>query len=148
MTLYAEDLKVGTEIDLGTYLLSREELIAFAKKWDPQPFHIDPGVAATGQFGDVIASGMHTLAVFQRLSILTAENQWAVIAGVQIRNLRFLAPVRPDTELRGWLRIEAVALEPERSRGLVTKRGVVFDGDTRVLEMTSDAYVWMRPRRT
>jgi len=142
---YAEDLCPGTERDLGSYRLTRNELIEFAERWDPQSFHVD--ASASGYFGDVIASGAHTLAIFQRLSVLSDESHWAVIAGVGLRDVRFLAPVRPDVELRGRSRVESVDLEPERRRGLVTKRGALFAGDTQVLDLTSAAYVRMRAAR-
>ena len=62
---------------LGSFTLTRAELIAFAERWDPQDFHIDPVAAAAGRFGDVLASGVQTLAIFRRLSVLAAESDWA-----------------------------------------------------------------------
>jgi acyl dehydratase len=87
-------------------MLTRAELIAFAERWDPQDFHVDPVAAGAGSFGDVIASGEQTLAIFQRLSVLAAEADWAVIAGTRLLDVRFLRPVRPDSTLSGGVRVE------------------------------------------
>lgn len=142
--IFAEDIEVSAEFDLGSYHVTRAELVTFAEQWDPHGFHTHPEIAARGRFGDVIASGAHTLAIAQRLSVLGVEGQWAVLAGVELRHVRFLAPVRPDTTLHGSLGVEAVVLDPPQNRGLVTKRTQLWDGDGLVLELTADAYVYMR----
>lgn len=142
--LYAEDIDEGAVLDLGSYTVATDELVNFARQWDPQGFHIDPDAAATGPFGSVIASGIHTLAIFQRLSVLAAERNWAVIAGVEMRRVRFRAPVLPGAVLSGRLRVDRVQLDPERNRGLVAKTGWLYDSDGCVIELNSDAYVRMR----
>jgi acyl dehydratase len=144
MSLYAEDIAIGAVLELGTHRVTKRELVEFASRWDPQDFHINDAAAQASRFGAVIASGVHTLAVFQRLSVLAAERQWRVIAGVELRTVRFLAPVRAGTELSGYLRIDDVVLDPTRGRGLVTKTGWLDDGDRRVIELVSDAYVRSR----
>jgi acyl dehydratase len=87
---------------------------------------------------------MHTLAIFQRLSVLAAERNWAVIAGVEMRNVKFKAPVVAGAVLTGRLRVDRIELEPERSRGLLRKTGWLYDGDRCVVELTSDAYLRTR----
>jgi acyl dehydratase len=147
VTIFAEEIEVGAEFDLGCYHVSRTELVTFAEQWDPHGFHTHQEVAARGHFGDVIASGAHTLAIAQRLAVLGVEGQWAVLAGVELRQVRFVAPVRPDTTLHGSLRVEAIALHPPQNRGLVTKRTRLWNGDGPVLELVADAYVYMRQNR-
>ena len=82
--LYAEDLPVGSTVELGSHAVTLEEMLEFARQWDPQGFHTDPEVAAAGHFGEVIASGIHTLGIYQRLSVEGAVGRWAVIAGRRV----------------------------------------------------------------
>ncbi|GAA2365885.1 MaoC/PaaZ C-terminal domain-containing protein [Dactylosporangium salmoneum] len=142
---YAEDLAPGETIAFGSYTVTRAEIVAFAEQWDPQSFHVDAEAAARGRFGDVIASGLHTLGVFQRLSVLSAESQWAVIAGVRLVDVRFPRPVRPGVTLTGGVRIESVDVDPSRRRALLVKAGWLDDEEGRVLELRSEALVRCRP---
>lgn len=122
--VYAEDIQPGDTWHLGSYTLSEDEIVAFASKWDPQFLHVDVARAATqSQFGGLIASGLHTLGVYQRLSVLSRLAQWRVIAGAGLEEVRFLRPVRPGDTLTGQTRIEAVEMDEVRGRGLVTCAG-------------------------
>lgn len=69
MTAYFEDIAVGEELVLGSHTFHADEIIAFASKYDPQPFHLSEEAAAKSQFGRLCASGWHTAAVFMRLSV-------------------------------------------------------------------------------
>src|SRR5215211_2002317 len=93
----AEQLPVGETIDLGEHRVTREAIVAFATDWDPQPFHVDLEFARSTTFGDVIGSGLHTLAIFQRLAVLGAYRDWAIVAGRTVRDVQFLSPLRPET---------------------------------------------------
>jgi acyl dehydratase len=142
--LYAEDLVPGTTIELGTYRVSREEIIAFATQWDPQGFHVDEDVAAASPFGGLIASGLHSMAIFQRLAVDGAFSHWSMIAGRSIADVQMTAPVRPDMELTGRITIDAV--EPRGpGRALVSKSCELVCGDTRVITFRGSAYVRTRP---
>jgi acyl dehydratase len=143
---YAEDLRAGQHISLGSFTLSRPELLSFAERWDPQDFHIDEAVAANGRFGDVIASGVQTLAIFQRLSVLAVERDWAVIAGTRLIEVRFLRPVHADTTLTGGVRVKSVDIDRTRRRATVVKAGWLDDGADRVFEIESEALVRSRPK--
>ena len=137
---YAEDLAIGRSFELGEYDVRREEIIAFAAQWDPQAFHVDTAVASAGRFGDVIASGAHTLSIFQRLAALAEFRRWAVIAGRQIRSLVFEAPVRPGMTLRGRMVVLSVA--PDKpGRSLVRLRGELVAGDDVVISLESELLV-------
>jgi acyl dehydratase len=142
---YAEDLRIGETTPLGTFTLTRAELVAFAQRWDPQDFHVDPVAAAAGRFGDVIASGVQTLAIFQRLSVLAAEADWAVIAGTRLLDVRFLRPVRPGCTLSGGVRVDSVTFDQQRRRAAVVRAGWLHDDDGRVFEIRSEALVRCRP---
>lgn len=92
----------------------------------------------------LIASGIHTLAVAQRLTVEAAYRRWAVIAGRQPSRVRFLSPVLPGTALTGTYAIEDVTLE-DRGRGFVTATVTLVDDKGRaVLDGTVESYVRRR----
>lgn len=147
-TIYAEDLRKGATYELGPHTVSEEELVGFASQWDPQDFHIDKEVGDAGQFGGLIASGIHTLAVYQRLSVLGMIGEWSVIAGRSLQDVRFLRPVRAGDALTVAVAIEDIVFDerPGKDRALVTTSAVMSNGDgDQVLSMVIDAYVRMRP---
>ena len=142
--LYAEDLVVGSAHGLGEYKVTEEEIVAFANRWDPQPFHTDPEFAANGFFGGLIASGLHTLGILQRLAVLGVYRDWAIIAGRRIRDVSLPAPVRPGSVLSGQIIIDEITpTAPDRC--LMVKRGRLTSGQTPVLEATFEAYIRRRP---
>lgn len=145
--MYAEDMRLGDSWDLGTYSVSEEEIVAFASQWDPQFFHVDAERSRTeGQFQGLIASGVQTLAIYQRLSVTSRVGTWHVIAGVGIRDLRFRRPVRPGDALTGSTSVEEVQFQTERRRALVTYGGeLVNQAGEPVLTLTMSAYVESRP---
>lgn len=140
----ADDIHVGDEFELGSYTVTLEEILAFARQWDPQDFHVDVDAAEKGYFGGIIASGLHTMAIVQRLWVTTNVQGWAIIAGSGLRDVKFLLPVRPDQTLTGLVRILEVDLE-RPDRGRITKQSLLFDAEGRiVLDMVNDAYVKRR----
>lgn len=141
---YAEDLVVDEVIDLGEIVLTREDMSDFAAQWDPQPFHTADHDVSAHYFGGVVASGVHTLAAFQRLAVLGAYTSWAVMAGKALRDVRFLQPVQPDDRLQGALRVVSIQLT-DAERALVTQHGRLTVSGEPVFEMTVDAYVYRRP---
>lgn len=98
------------------FTLTRAEIIAFATRFDPQPFHLDETAAASSYFGTLVASGLHTQAaaiglVVRRLADLV------VVAGGALHEARFLIPVRPDQRFdvsAQWTRTRASARDPSR----------------------------------
>ncbi|HEU4514482.1 MAG TPA: MaoC/PaaZ C-terminal domain-containing protein [Nocardioidaceae bacterium] len=143
-TLFADDLTAGDVFELGSYTVSTDELTGFAAHWDPQFFHVDRDAADRGLFGGLIASGIHTMAVFQRLSVAGFWERSATIAARGIRDVRFVRPVRPESTLTGRLLVEGVRHRDGRS--LVTVRGALAtDTGEAVLEMIVDAYLARRP---
>ena len=64
---FFEDIDIGDKTPLGSHTFLAEEIMAFARAWDPQPFHVDPVAAARSQFGGLAASGWHTAAIWARL---------------------------------------------------------------------------------
>ena len=98
--IYFEDLEVGVEAYYGRYEVTREEVLEFAGKYDPQPFHLDDAAAAATHFGRVAASGWHTgamaMAVIARKVV--AEGQ-AGLGSPGLDELRWLKPVYPGDTL-------------------------------------------------
>ncbi|MGY2876171.1 acyl dehydratase [Marmoricola sp. URHA0025 HA25] len=141
--LCAEDLVVGREIDLGSYVTTSKEIIAFATQWDPQPFHTDPVAAASGYFGGIVASGAHTLSIFQRLAVLGAFQHWDIVAGRAIRNVQLLRPVRPGDELHGILTVADISYN-RPDRALVQKHGQLVIEGAVAMTVEVEAYVRMR----
>jgi acyl dehydratase len=144
--VYAEDLMPDQAWDLGSHTLTEEEIVSFARQWDPHFFHIDPErAAAEGHFGGLIASGLQTLGVYQRLWADQLSGHLRLIAGAGLDDVRFRRPVRPGDRLTGRSAVTSVDLEPARRRGRVGLRGVLHNqhGDP-VLGLASSVYVEMR----
>ncbi|SFE38771.1 MaoC/PaaZ C-terminal domain-containing protein [Blastococcus tunisiensis] len=143
--LYGEDIEVGVDLVTGAYTLTADEIVDFASVWDPQYFHVDAGAAAEGHFGGLIASGVHTLAVYQRLAVQAHFARWNVIAGRRIRDLRFLVPVRAGDRLTGRLVVDAID-EDDRGRAVLQVRGELTNQHGAVvMSLTMETLILMRP---
>jgi len=96
--LYFEELQIGSRSAAGPYLLSKGEIIRFAKQYDPIPRHIDEQAAARSTFGELTASGSHTFAIY---ILLTGQLQphFQVLMGLGWDDVRLPNPVRPGDEL-------------------------------------------------
>lgn len=110
---YFEDLSVGEVHVSPPRTISQDEIVAFASEYDPQYFHTDPQEARRhARFGQVVASGIHILAVWRQLDhLITGDVRW--ICGIEWKNLRWKQPMRAGDEVRA--RAECVALRPSRS---------------------------------
>lgn len=110
---YFEDIEVGTKANFGSYAVTREEVIEFASRYDPQGFHLDDGAAAATHFGRLSASGWHTCAMTMRMLVdnITARRQ-AGLGSPGLDELRWKKPVFPGDTLR----VETELLEKTRSR--------------------------------
>lgn len=110
--MYLDDLHEGFTFETGRRALSQEAIIAFARLWDPQSFHTDPGSVAP--FGGIVASGFHTLLTSFVLTLESGIWAEASMGSPGMDELRWLIPVRPGDELRGRGRVLSVT--PSRSR--------------------------------
>jgi len=120
---YFEDFRVGETGALGTHTITEVEIVAFARKYDPQPFHVDPEAARATFFGGLIASGWHTCAILMRLSVEAARREEAAATGSPgVDSCRWLEPVRPGDTLSA--RTEVLEAWPSRSKpfGFVRRR--------------------------
>jgi len=102
MTAFFEDLAIGDTLELGDHTFTREEIIRFAEKYDPQPFHLSEEAAARTHFGRLCASGWHTAAIFMKLWVAThkALQESALANG---RTIARLGPSPGFEDLR-WIK--------------------------------------------
>ena len=127
--------------------VSEAEILTFARKYDPQPFHTDPEAAKTSFFGGLIASGWHTGAMWMRLYVDSLLDGAAAMGSPGIEELRWLAPVRPGDTLSGRLTVlEATPSASRPDRGTVRIRGEMVNQDgVTVMAMTSRGHFGRRP---
>lgn len=144
---YLEDVRVGESVELGRVVVDRDEVIAFARRYDPQPFHVDDVAAAQSPFGGVIASGWHTGAMFSRLCVDGFLSEFVNLGGQGFSEVRFLAPVRPGDELRASIEVlEARPSKLKPDRGTLTMLGTLRDpGDQTVFTMRLSVRIARRP---
>src|SRR5262245_36870211 len=112
--LYLDDFKLGDRYETERYTISEDDVIGFARIYDPQPFHIDPEAAKQTYHGGIIASGFQTLALGFRLIYATGTVKTANLGGIGIDELRWLKPVRPGDTLRAL--VEVVEITPSKSK--------------------------------
>jgi acyl dehydratase len=110
---YLEDLKIGDRFQSGQYTVTAEAIVAFAREFDPQPFHVDLAAAERSIFKGLAASGWHTAAITMRLFV-QATNFAEGAVGLGVDELRWPAPVRPGDTLR--VEVEIVELRESRSK--------------------------------
>ncbi|GAA0861875.1 MaoC family dehydratase [Sphingopyxis soli] len=145
--LYYEDIEVGVVRRFGSKQVTREEVIDFAGKYDPQPFHLDDEAAANTHFGRLSASGWHTGSMAMRMMVDNMkEHEQAGLGSPGIEDLRWLTPVYPGDTLR----CETEVLEKRRSAsrpemGLFKSRLTVFNQhDAPVMTMVSTGLIRVR----
>ena len=117
---YFEDFKAGMVHELGGRVVTLDEIVRFAREFDPQPFHLDEAAAKRTPFGGIIASGWHTAAIVQRLVVDAFVNTSASLGSPGVDELRWLKPVRPGDTLR--VRSEVTEMIPSRTK---TDRGTI-----------------------
>ena len=144
---YYEDLEIGARQSFGRYEVTREEVLEFARKYDPQPFHLDDEAAAKTHFGRLSASGWHTCAMAMAMMVENLKrNRQAGLGSPGMDNLRWAKPVFPGDTLR----VESEVLEKRRSQsrreiGLFKSRSRIFNQDDEVvLEMVSNGMIAVR----
>jgi len=140
-----EDFEPGQVYELGSRTVTEDELVDFARKWDPQPFHVDPEAAKESVFGGLIASGWQTGAIWMRLYVDTMLGS-AARGSPGIEELRWLAPVRPGDTLSARLTVlETTPSATRPDRGTVRIRGEMLNQDgITVMAMTSRGHFWRR----
>jgi len=153
--LYWEEIEIGGRRELGTYRFSEEEIVRFARKYDPQPFHVDPEAAKQSIFGGLIASGWHTAAIWMKLAIAERARSGGASpllrAGVSpgYEDMRWLKPVRPGMTLRyASTTVGKVELKSRSDVAILLTRNEAHDAATGelVFAFTGKGLVQRRPR--
>ena len=112
--LHLDDFKSGQVYELGSETVSRDEILEFAKRYDPQPFHVDDAAAGDSIFGGLIASGWHTCSLTMRLMVDNLLSRSASLGSPGVNQIRWLLPVRPGDTLTA--RAKVLAVTPSNSK--------------------------------
>ncbi len=99
---YWEDFQVGKRLDLGSAVVTREDIILFAKAFDPQSFHIDESKGKDSTFGGLIASGWHTCSVVMRLMCDSYLLESASLGSPGMDSIKWILPVRPNDTISAY----------------------------------------------
>lgn len=145
--LYFEDLKLGDKFNTAEHTVTAEEIIAFGRQYDPQPFHTDPGAAKATLFGQLVASGWHTAAVSMSLMVRGGMNLDGGVIGQGVDGLRWPRPVLPADRLRVVMEITELNPEPSRTgRGKIKLHCRTLNQEGKVVqEMTAKLLIGRRP---
>lgn len=145
--LYFEDYQVGSRQSFGKYEVTREEVIEFASKYDPQPFHLSDEAAAKTHFGRLAASGWHTCAMTMAMLVENMKGQRTASFGSPgLDELKWMKPVHPGDTLR----VETELIEKRRSKsrpemGLSKNRISVYNqNDELVMQSINIVLVGLR----
>jgi len=145
--IWWEDFKVGERSEMGRHTFGADEIVTFARQFDPQPFHTDPQAARESAFGGLIASGWHTCAVGMRLMVDQYIGRTVSLGSPGIEDIRWLRPVRAGDTLTYSRTVTASRASATRAAvGLVKHRweAVNQSGET-VLTMEGWGMYGRRP---
>ncbi len=147
MVRYLEDLKPGQAFESRHHLITEEAIVAFAREYDPQPFHLDAEAAKTSFFGKLIASGWHTAALTMKMLTETHMDLAGGMIGAGMEDLKWPTPLAPGDTIH--VRVEILDARASKTRpeiGIVRAhvRTMREDGSA-VLEMISNLIVPTRP---
>lgn len=136
-TYYFDDMTVGSKVDLGSKTVTEEEILRFAREFDPQPFHIDPEAAMHSTFGGLIASGWHTCSITMRLLVDGLLANSSSLGSPGVEQIRWVRPVRPGDTLNAVVTV----LEYRRSQSKPDRGTVKIHID--VTNQHGDQVMWM-----
>jgi acyl dehydratase len=144
---YLEDFAAGQVFNTGRHRVDKDEIFAFARQYDPQPFHVDEAAARQSPFQGLAASGWHTAAMTMRLMVDGEFKPAGGILGVGFEDLSWLRPVRPGDELHA--KSEILDVRPSKSkpdRGMIRVRTTTLNqNDEPVMVFTGNLLVPRRP---
>jgi acyl dehydratase len=143
---YFEDYVPGLTVDCGSFTMNEADIIAFAKEYDPQPFHVAPAAAKDGPYGGLIASGWHTTSMMMRQLVEHYISPESSLGAAGVDEIRWPRPVRPGDTLH----VRATVREARRSaskpdRGIITTLGELINqnGDL-AMRLTAINFVLLR----
>ena len=144
---YFEDFDIDQRISFGRYTVTQDEIVQFAKRYDPQAFHVDERDSLTVELGGVMASGWHTTAIFMRLAVDAYLAGAAVLTSPGVDELRWLAPVRAGDIISGEAIVEGARRSTSKpDRGILTTGVVLWNQrEEEVLRMTTHVFIRVRP---
>ncbi len=119
---YFEDWAVGERLETASVVLTEEQIVAFAREFDPQPFHLDPEAAGASMFGRLIASGWHTAAVTMRLLVDSGMFGARGAVGLGVDGLRWMKPVYPGDTLSVVAEVLEKRATPGKPNGVLHVR--------------------------
>lgn len=114
---YFEDLIEGEKLNCNDVIFSQSDIIDFAKKFDPQPFHTNEDIAGKSMFGGLIASSLHTLAACTRV-VVEAQDNLSILSGVGMHEVKMFNPVRPGDILNvdaWWCELKRSKSKPDKA---------------------------------
>jgi acyl dehydratase len=143
--LFFEDLELGRSYGSEEIEVGLDEVLEFARRYDPQPFHTDPVAARDSVFGELVASGWHTAALTMRLRVLSELRLAGGWVGLGVESMRWPKPVKPGDRLR----VEVEVLEKRESkskpdRGIVRVRTSTFNQHGELVFETVTAQIVLR----
>ena len=145
---YFEDFQVGQRIKFDRYAVMRSEIVEFAKRYDPQVFHVDDSHSLTAELGGIMASGWHTTAIFMRLAVDAYLGNAAVLTSPGVDELRWMAPVRAGDMISGEAIVEEARLSVSKpDRGILTTGVCLWNQqEVDVLRLRAHAFIRVSPR--
>ena len=144
---YWEDIKAGDVVELGSHTMDKERMLAFAREFDPQPFHIDEKAAEASIYGGLIASGWQTGSVLMRLLCDGFLKDIAGLGSPGLDEVRWLKPVRPGDTLTARLTVlDTTGSRSKPDRGIVRSLNEVLNQHGEVVMSTTGVnFVLRRP---
>jgi len=143
---YLEDVCVGERHDAGSVEVSEAEIVEFARKYDPQPMHLDAEFAAHTRFRGLIASGWHTAALVMRQIARARPFGDTEVLGIGLENLRWHQPVRPGDTLHVVIEVTGVAPSESNPRYGTVRFQITTRNQRGETVMTHSPVCWL-PRR-
>jgi acyl dehydratase len=144
---YLEDLQVGDKIQTAPVTVTEEDILDFARHFDPQPMHADPEAAARGPFKGLIASGWHTAAIVMRLTVDSNPLGSLPLLGLGVDGIQWPQPVRPGDTIQAEM--EVLEIRPSKSQpghGIVKIRSTARNQHGEVVYVvTPNCWVPRRP---
>jgi acyl dehydratase len=140
-----EDYAEGEVFEFGDYLVTEEEIVAFARRYDPQPFHLDHAAAAASHFGGLVSSGWMTCSIMMRLLCDHYISPRSSMGSPGIDQVRWLKPVRPGDRLRARVRVvQTRASQSRPDRGIVNAQQELLNQHGEVVMTLSGTGFYLR----
>ena len=142
---YFEDWTVGERFQTASLVVTRDEIVRFAREYDPQPFHLEDTAGDASVFGSLCASGWHTASLAMKLIVESGVFSSVGLVGLGVEALRWLSPVRPGDELSVACTVVAARATRRPESGVVTFANIVQARDRDVMTYEAAVLVARRP---